>query len=197
MVSSLMMTEKGDRGQERRPYRVFFYGSMLNPEDLRDLGINVDACEPAYIEGYRVVFDKASVWRCAAANLESCKGCRTTGIVCRVDYNTLVGIDGREKGYTRVIVEYTTFTGFKGKAYTYISSRRLDSWEVDKCFSECDEHGYEDCRLGKYVKTIAKGVRYWEGKAPGFKEEYLKSVRSGGLHERIERLFASAVEEPV
>ena len=160
---------------------MFVYGSLLNPEELKRYNITPSRCRPAIIHGYRIVFDKRSRRRCAAANLKECINdkCEAVGIVCDTDDETIKYLDAREKGYYKAsitcsILERERDSSIEVDAYIYISYERLSNSEVKKCIS--------DPRFAKYLEIIAEGVIYWNKILPSFRERYLRGISKDPTH---------------
>ena len=160
---------------------VFVYGSLLSPRELRKKGIDPSRCRPAVLPGYRIVFDKDSKRRCAAANLERCQSeaCEAIGVVCEADEKALNELDEREKGYDRWLATCRTIGGDEQevKAYTYISGVRLGGDEIERC-----THNNEFC---EYLRIIADGLVHWEKLEEGFIKRYLNSMKSDEIHLKI------------
>ena len=183
--------------------RFFFYGSLINIDQLKGVGVNPRSCRPAYVEDYRVVFNKRSMKWCAAANLEKCEEsgeCRAYGIVCDITDKVvnIVGVlDRREASYDRIVVRYTELaTGAQGDAYTYKSYDTLSEADLRKlCIAECSRDPYK-CGLQDYLEVIAEGLGYWEKQAPDFKDSYIDSLPGNEAHEWIKRVLRELTRDP-
>ncbi len=159
---------------------VFVYGSLLSPNELRNTGIDVTKCKPALLRGYCIAFNKNSRGRCAAANLERCEDCEVVGIVCEVDHEVIKRLDERERGYRREHVICITLECYVTptiSAYVYVSDKRLSNNEIKRCV--------EDYRFKEYLKTIAKGIVYWNKRLTSFTKRYLSGIRGDDIHSVI------------
>lgn len=117
---------------------VFVYGSLLNPRELRCVGIDPEKCVPANLRGYVIAFNKRSEKRCAAANLEKQEGGEVMDVVCEVSEDVLRRLEERERNYSKEIVEVTTIENRRVKAVAFICrdpEHILSDNEIKQCLS--------------------------------------------------------------
>ena len=163
---------------------MFVYGSLLNPRELKSVGVDVSQCKPAVLLDYRIVFDKASRKRCIAANLEKCEGCKAIGIICVVGIAALNTLEKREANYKKEYVKVRELiSGREIGAYTFISKERRNTDEIESCIHKNEFH--------QYLKIIAEGLAFWDKQEKEFATKYINSLKVGGTHTKIKNMLRS------
>ncbi|RCR68337.1 gamma-glutamylcyclotransferase family protein [Larkinella punicea] len=99
----------------------FAYGPNMLTTRLQKFVSSAEPFKKAYLEDFRVVFNKKSRDQSAQVNIQAAKGERVEGMLFSINDAELPSLDKAEKGYRRKKVLVIDEAGKQQKALTYIS----------------------------------------------------------------------------
>lgn len=145
---------------EKLPKYYFAYGSNMNPERMKERGVNYRWYKKAVLKDYRLVFNKERLNGSAAANIEPFPGAVVEGVLYELE-NPRRGIDnldvyeGYPDHYDRMVVKVETEDGEVYDAIVYIAQ----PWRVFKPLREYFNHLLEACKLGILSEGYCKRLK--------------------------------------